>query len=165
MVKTSPCNRGCGALIYFDNEQRSQSGKMIPMEVNTSQPHQCPKSTWGKGQGGQQTTVTAQQPVTIGQANQTANTNSMLMDLMKEIRDMLSVSPRTADNIESKAHADHVNIASASADIVKFNGKLDAIFDKISDTHELVQALLKQQGLFQSASEIEEEVKEGGDTF
>ena len=35
------CNKGCGTQIYFDPDNRSPSGKMIPMEVETHENHTC----------------------------------------------------------------------------------------------------------------------------
>jgi hypothetical protein len=35
------CNKGCGQEIYFDENRKSQSGKFIPLDKETGQPHQC----------------------------------------------------------------------------------------------------------------------------
>ena len=35
------CNKGCGTQIYFDPNNKSPSGKMIPMEVATHENHKC----------------------------------------------------------------------------------------------------------------------------
>ena len=35
------CNKGCGNEIYFDANNKSQSGKFIPLDKDTGQPHQC----------------------------------------------------------------------------------------------------------------------------
>jgi hypothetical protein len=35
------CNKGCGQEIYFDANSKSQSGKWIPIDKDTGQPHQC----------------------------------------------------------------------------------------------------------------------------
>jgi hypothetical protein len=35
------CNKGCGQEIYFDANSKSQSGKYIPLDKDTGQPHQC----------------------------------------------------------------------------------------------------------------------------
>ncbi|HJT49672.1 MAG TPA: hypothetical protein VJ729_15930 [Nitrososphaeraceae archaeon] len=35
------CNKGCGKDIYFDANSKSQSGKYIPLDKDTGQPHQC----------------------------------------------------------------------------------------------------------------------------
>jgi hypothetical protein len=35
------CNKGCGTQIYFDSNNKSSSGKMIPMEVATHENHTC----------------------------------------------------------------------------------------------------------------------------
>ena len=35
------CNKGCGAEIYFDPNNKSPSGKLIPMEVATHENHTC----------------------------------------------------------------------------------------------------------------------------
>ena len=35
------CNKGCGSEIYFDANNKSQSGKWIPLSKDTGQPHQC----------------------------------------------------------------------------------------------------------------------------
>jgi hypothetical protein len=35
------CNKGCGNEIYFDANNKSQSGKFIPLDKQTGLPHQC----------------------------------------------------------------------------------------------------------------------------
>jgi hypothetical protein len=35
------CIKGCGNEIYFDVNSKSQSGKWIPLDKDTGQPHQC----------------------------------------------------------------------------------------------------------------------------
>jgi hypothetical protein len=35
------CSKGCGQEIYFDAKNKSQSGKWIPLDKDTGQPHQC----------------------------------------------------------------------------------------------------------------------------
>jgi hypothetical protein len=35
------CNKGCGTQIYFDPNNKSSSGKVIPMEIATQQNHTC----------------------------------------------------------------------------------------------------------------------------
>jgi hypothetical protein len=35
------CNKGCGKEIYFDANNKSQSGKYIPLSKDTELPHQC----------------------------------------------------------------------------------------------------------------------------
>jgi hypothetical protein len=35
------CNKGCGQEIYFDANNKSQSGKFIPLSKDTGLPHQC----------------------------------------------------------------------------------------------------------------------------
>jgi hypothetical protein len=35
------CNKGCGQEIYFDANSKSQSGKFIPLDRDTGEPHQC----------------------------------------------------------------------------------------------------------------------------
>lgn len=35
------CNKGCGEEIYFDANNKSQSGKFIPLDKDTGLPHQC----------------------------------------------------------------------------------------------------------------------------
>jgi hypothetical protein len=35
------CNKGCGGEIYFDANNKSQSGKFIPLGKDTGLPHQC----------------------------------------------------------------------------------------------------------------------------
>ena len=37
------CNKGCGQEIYFDSNNKSQSGKYIPLDKDTGQPHQSPQ--------------------------------------------------------------------------------------------------------------------------
>lgn len=40
------CRNGCGATITFDPEVKSSSGKVIPVDSITHQPHQCPNSDY-----------------------------------------------------------------------------------------------------------------------
>jgi hypothetical protein len=35
------CSKGCGTQIYFDPNNKSSSGKMIPIEIATHQNHSC----------------------------------------------------------------------------------------------------------------------------
>jgi hypothetical protein len=35
------CRKGCGQEIYFDADNKSQSGKFIPLDKDTGLPHQC----------------------------------------------------------------------------------------------------------------------------
>ena len=37
------CNKGCSQEIYFDANNKSQSGKFIPLSKDTGLPHQCPQ--------------------------------------------------------------------------------------------------------------------------
>jgi len=39
--RTKPCSKGCGAEIYWDEEFKSDSGKFIPIDTRTDEPHQC----------------------------------------------------------------------------------------------------------------------------
>lgn len=55
--KAYQCRNGCGTEIYFDNNRKSESGKAIPLEKETGNPHNCPNSSYNKnkpggGQGG-----------------------------------------------------------------------------------------------------------------
>ena len=40
------CRNGCGSTITFDSEVKSSSGKQIPVDSITHQPHQCPNSDY-----------------------------------------------------------------------------------------------------------------------
>ena len=35
------CNKGCGQEIYFDVNNKTSTGKWIPIDKNTGLPHQC----------------------------------------------------------------------------------------------------------------------------
>ena len=39
--KTKRCSKGCGADIYWDELFKSESGKFIPMDARTDEPHNC----------------------------------------------------------------------------------------------------------------------------
>ncbi len=39
--KTKPCSKGCGAEIYWDGSFKSDSGKFIPIDSRTDEPHRC----------------------------------------------------------------------------------------------------------------------------
>jgi len=36
----------CGEDIFFDDDKKSQKGKLIPLDLDTEQPHNCPKSNY-----------------------------------------------------------------------------------------------------------------------
>ena len=40
-AKTKPCHKGCGGKIYFDEDYKSESGKFIPLDIQTQEPHRC----------------------------------------------------------------------------------------------------------------------------
>ena len=40
---------GCGKELIWDKARLSQSGKMIPIEKGTNEPHNCPNSPYNKG--------------------------------------------------------------------------------------------------------------------
>ncbi|MGI0102760.1 MAG: hypothetical protein ACREA7_09235 [Nitrosotalea sp.] len=42
---TKKCNN-CGEEIYFDPNQKSPSGKWIPIDAVTNKPHDCPNSSF-----------------------------------------------------------------------------------------------------------------------
>src|ERR1051325_3084168 len=35
------CRNGCGQFIYFEEKQRMENGKWIPLEKETGEPHRC----------------------------------------------------------------------------------------------------------------------------
>lgn len=39
--RTKPCSKGCGAQIYWDDAFKSDSGKFIPIDARTDEPHRC----------------------------------------------------------------------------------------------------------------------------
>jgi len=39
--KTKQCSKGCGAEIYWDEGFKSDSGKFIPIDSRTDEPHRC----------------------------------------------------------------------------------------------------------------------------
>lgn len=47
-MKTIFCNNHCGTEIYFSDQHVSKSGKKIPLEVKTQQPHKCPNNPYNK---------------------------------------------------------------------------------------------------------------------
>ena len=47
------CRNNCSPELTWDDSMRSASGKMIPLDAETGEPHQCPNSTWSsQGSGG-----------------------------------------------------------------------------------------------------------------
>ena len=40
-AKTKPCYKGCGGMIYFDDDYKSENNKFIPLDAVTREPHQC----------------------------------------------------------------------------------------------------------------------------
>lgn len=49
--RAMPCNRDCGTDIYFDDDKLSKTGKKIPLDVDTDEPHDCPNSSYGSTVG------------------------------------------------------------------------------------------------------------------
>ena len=43
--RTKQCSKGCGAEIYWDEGFKSDSGKFIPIDSRTDEPHRCEGST------------------------------------------------------------------------------------------------------------------------
>ena len=41
-----PCRYGCGEIITFDAEFKTDAGKWIPLDSKTRQPHNCPKNMY-----------------------------------------------------------------------------------------------------------------------
>ena len=39
--RTKQCSKGCGSEIYWDDEFKSDSGKFIPLDARTDEPHSC----------------------------------------------------------------------------------------------------------------------------
>ena len=39
--RTKQCSKGCGSEIYWDEEFKSDSGKFIPLDARTDEPHSC----------------------------------------------------------------------------------------------------------------------------
>ena len=39
--RTKQCSKGCGSEIYWDEEFKSDSGKFIPLDTRTDEPHSC----------------------------------------------------------------------------------------------------------------------------
>ena len=39
--RTKQCSKGCGSEIYWDEEFKSDSGKFIPLDARTDEPHRC----------------------------------------------------------------------------------------------------------------------------
>ena len=62
------CRNGCGKELTWDKTRKSDSGKMIPIEKATNEPHQCPKSTYNMAEMaesvGTATTQQVQQTIT-----------------------------------------------------------------------------------------------------
>ena len=42
------CQYGCGKELTWDKSRKSESGKMIPIEKATNEPHNCPNSPYNK---------------------------------------------------------------------------------------------------------------------
>ena len=67
-AKTKPCFKGCGGKIYFDEEYKSESGKFIPLDAETREPHQC------------QISYSYDSDSTFSNATITSNSNTSLVD-------------------------------------------------------------------------------------
>ena len=81
------CNNGCGTELKWDKSRTSDSGKMIPIEVSTNEPHNCPKSAYNQKQnqsgGSQQTTMDSPQ----GNGNDLAARVTKLEAAIKSLQD------------------------------------------------------------------------------
>ena len=84
------CQYGCGKELIWDKSRRSDSGKMIPIEKATNEPHNCPNSPYAKkmaaGNSGdsadsQQQQITASPPA----AQQTMDNSQANLSLAERI--------------------------------------------------------------------------------
>jgi hypothetical protein len=41
-IRYYSCRNGCGSMIYFNEQQKTDTGKWIPIEKDTDEPHDCP---------------------------------------------------------------------------------------------------------------------------
>lgn len=53
VYKDDHCRKGCGIRLKFDPSIKSNSGKMIPLELETGLRHNCPNSNYAKSQRGE----------------------------------------------------------------------------------------------------------------
>ena len=47
-----PLCKRCGVGIYWDPARKTESGKWVPIDEETDEPHDCPESDWKSGGSG-----------------------------------------------------------------------------------------------------------------
>lgn len=103
--KTTYCFRNCGTRIKFDQYHKSQSGKMIPIDADTGEDHQCPNSTFAKAQRGelqepkQQQAQQQQQTTTLQKGHIEGSEIEILEERVKELEPLAT---RYIEYLEAK---------------------------------------------------------------
>ena len=64
------CQYGCGKELTWDKSRKSESGKMIPIEKATNEPHNCPKSPYNQKQSQDSGTTQQTQQTISGESTQ-----------------------------------------------------------------------------------------------
>ena len=81
------CQYGCGKELIWDKSRRSDSGKMIPIEKATNEPHNCPYSPYAKKMAGNSGDSSQQQITTPppAAAQQTMDNSQANLSLAERI--------------------------------------------------------------------------------
>ena len=81
------CQYGCGKELIWDKSRRSDSGKMIPIEKATNEPHNCPNSPYAKKMAGNSGDSSQQQITTPppAAAQQTMDNSQANLSLAERI--------------------------------------------------------------------------------
>ena len=81
------CQYGCGKELIWDKSRRSDSGKMIPIEKATNEPHNCPNSPYAKKRAGNSGDSSQQQITTPppAAAQQTMDNSQANLSLAERI--------------------------------------------------------------------------------
>jgi hypothetical protein len=90
------CKR-CGAGIYWDPARKTESGKWVPIDEETDEPHDCPESDWnsGRGSSGSRSGIDAVDAMSIQNAinnmeDKISELNKNMLKLILEIKTVQS---------------------------------------------------------------------------
>lgn len=105
MFKDVLCMRGCGQWIHFDPSQKSQSGKMIPLNKDGS-PHNCPNNQYFKDVQSGSTGKIVQTKTQISSGGTNYQSNQLLVDLDQKLHEMDSKIDKIIEYLKRNGYID-----------------------------------------------------------
>ncbi len=93
------CNR-CGVPIYWDPGRRTESGKWVPIDEETDEPHNCPQSDWKSGSGGGRGGIDSVDAMTI--QNSINNMEDKITEMNKTMLKLLLAIQTVQSRIEGQ---------------------------------------------------------------